>query len=57
MLIRRVVEDLAHSADFDRTVVRSFCFGATKALHRRMGEIGELDGTLEVVKMLADPVA
>ena len=56
-LLAAAVEDLARSAEYDRLVVRGFCFEATKDLYRRMVEIGDLVGALRAVKMLADLAA
>lgn len=56
-LLAAAVEGLAASAEFDRSVVRGWCFEATKDLYRRMTEIGDFAGALRAVKQLADLAA
>lgn len=53
-LLQAAVESLAKSAEFDATVVRGWCFEATKDVYRRMLEIGDLVGALRALKQLAE---
>lgn len=56
-LIAAAVENLAASADYDQTVLRGWCFEATRDVYRRMVEIGDLVGALRAIKQLADLAA
>ena len=56
-LIRDAIEQLAASGQFDRQVVRGWCFEASKDLYRRMVEIGDFAGALRAVKHIVDLAA
>lgn len=53
-LILHVAQQLADSGEADPSIIRGWCFHATRDLYRRMVEIGDFAGALRAVKQMMD---
>ncbi len=53
-LVNAAMVRLKESADFQHDVLTGWCFEATRAVYRRMLEMGDLNGALKAIKQMHD---